>query len=133
VFSTPCGVWAATYLGNLPPVDDNFDPRPDDGLRQIDRMGNPAATLRSFPRHLRTPLISASREPTRAISASRSLTRLLRLTRNFARYIPRTAKIRIRISRSWRRWQFRTSCVLRPNKPMDIRTDGNSLTGRPTS
>lgn len=51
VFSTPCGVWAATYLGNLPPVDDNFDQRAadDDGLRQIDRMGNPAVNTALIP------------------------------------------------------------------------------------
>ena len=54
VFSTPCGVWAATYLGNLPPVNDKFDPRPDDdGLRQIDRMGNPAVNTALIPAPLK--------------------------------------------------------------------------------
>jgi uncharacterized protein DUF4331 len=50
VFSTPCGVWAVTYLGNLR-IDDNgrFDEHSDDDLRQVDRMGNPAVNTALIP------------------------------------------------------------------------------------
>ena len=49
-FSTPCGVWAVTYLGKLKEHHDadNFDPHPD-GLRQVDRMGNPAINMALIP------------------------------------------------------------------------------------
>jgi hypothetical protein len=54
VFSTPCGVWAVTYLGNLPPDDDKFDVHPgEDGLRQVDRMGNPAVNTALIPAALK--------------------------------------------------------------------------------
>jgi hypothetical protein len=54
VFSTPCGVWAVTYLGNLRPEDDKFDLHPDeDGLRQVDRMGNPAVNTALIPAGLK--------------------------------------------------------------------------------
>ena len=52
-FSTPCGVWAVTYLGKLKEHhdEDTFDPHPD-GLRQVDRMGNPAVNMALIPRAL---------------------------------------------------------------------------------
>jgi hypothetical protein len=54
VFSTPCGVWAVTYLGNLPPDDDNVHRVSDDeDLRQIDRMGNPAVNTALIPAALK--------------------------------------------------------------------------------
>jgi hypothetical protein len=41
-FSTPCGTWAVTYLGNFGSDDpEKFEAHPED-LRQVDRMGNPA-------------------------------------------------------------------------------------------
>jgi hypothetical protein len=54
VFSTPCGVWAVTYLGNLR-IDDNgrFDEHSDDDLRQVDRMGNPAVNTALIPAALK--------------------------------------------------------------------------------
>ena len=39
---TPCGVWAVTYLGNFNYDDpERFEKHPE-GLKQVDRMGNPA-------------------------------------------------------------------------------------------
>jgi len=53
VFSTSCGVWAVTYLGNF-----NFDePEKFEGhpeaLRQVDRMGNPAVNTALIPAALK--------------------------------------------------------------------------------
>jgi hypothetical protein len=49
VFSTPCGVWAVTYLGHFNYDDpERFEPNPD-GLRQVDRMGNPAVNTALIP------------------------------------------------------------------------------------
>ena len=52
-FSTPCGVWATTYLGHFKDPDpDRFDPHPD-GLRQVDRMGNPLVNIALIPNALK--------------------------------------------------------------------------------
>jgi len=41
-YYTPCGVWGVTYLGDFRPDDpEHFEKHPE-GLRQVDRMGNPA-------------------------------------------------------------------------------------------
>ncbi len=49
VFSTPCGVWAVSYLGDFKPDDpEKFEKNPE-GLRQIDRMGNPAVNTALIP------------------------------------------------------------------------------------
>lgn len=49
VFSTPCGAWATTFLGNFNYDDPNeFEPLPE-GLRQVDRMGNPAVNTLLIP------------------------------------------------------------------------------------
>lgn len=46
---TPCGVWAATFLGDFRFDDvDVFDRHPE-GLRQVDRMGNPAVNTALIP------------------------------------------------------------------------------------
>ncbi len=55
-FSTPCGLWAVTYLGNVD-ADDNdrghdhnkSDAHQDHDLQQIDRMGNPAVNTALIP------------------------------------------------------------------------------------
>jgi len=48
-FSTPCGVWAVTYLGNFNYDDpEKFEAHPE-GLRQVDRMGNPAVNTALIP------------------------------------------------------------------------------------
>jgi hypothetical protein len=66
VFSTPCGLWAVTYLGNVD-ADDNdrdhdhnkdrdhnrSDAHRDQDLRQIDRMGNPAVNTALIPAPLK--------------------------------------------------------------------------------
>jgi hypothetical protein len=57
-FSTPCGVWAVTYLGTDDLGDsrtddtENLEARPD-GLRQVDRMGNPAVNTALIPAALK--------------------------------------------------------------------------------
>lgn len=52
-FATPCGAWATTYLGNFRPDDlTNFEGKPE-GLRQIDRVGNPLAGSALIPPELR--------------------------------------------------------------------------------
>jgi hypothetical protein len=66
VFSTPCGLWAVTYLGNVDADDedrnhdhngghdhDRFDAPRDQDLRQIDRMGNPAVNTALIPAPLK--------------------------------------------------------------------------------
>jgi len=66
VFSTPCGLWAVTYLGNVD-ADDNdrdhdhngdhdhnrSDAHQGQDLRQIDRMGNPAVNTALIPAPLK--------------------------------------------------------------------------------
>jgi hypothetical protein len=48
-FSTPCGAWAVTYLGDFRPDDaEKFEANPGD-LRQVDRMGNPAVNTALIP------------------------------------------------------------------------------------
>ena len=48
-FSTPCGTWAVTYLGHFNKDDlERLEPHPD-GLRQVDRMGNPAVNTVLIP------------------------------------------------------------------------------------
>ena len=39
---TPCGVWAVTYLGNFNYDDPEKLEKHPEGLKQVDRMGNPA-------------------------------------------------------------------------------------------
>jgi len=53
-FSTPCGAWAVAYLGKLKEHhdDDKFDPHPE-GLRQVDRMGNPLVNTALIPNALK--------------------------------------------------------------------------------
>jgi Domain of unknown function (DUF4331) len=52
-FSTACGVWAATYLGDFRPDDlQQFEPKPEK-LRQIDRVGNPMVSTMLIPGALR--------------------------------------------------------------------------------
>jgi hypothetical protein len=54
VFSTPCGVWAVTYLGNVQTNDNaRFEERSDENLRQVDRMGNPAVNTALIPAALK--------------------------------------------------------------------------------
>jgi hypothetical protein len=66
VFSTPCGVWAVTYLGNVDGDDNDrdhehsgnhnhgrSDEHRDQDLRQIDRMGNPAVNTALIPAPLK--------------------------------------------------------------------------------
>jgi uncharacterized protein DUF4331 len=46
---TACGVWAVTYLGNFNYDDpEKFEKRPE-GLKQVDRMGNPAVNTALIP------------------------------------------------------------------------------------
>ena len=46
---TPCGVWAVTYLGDFRLDDpEKFEAHPE-GLRQVDRMGNPAVNTALIP------------------------------------------------------------------------------------
>jgi hypothetical protein len=62
-FSTPCGLWAVTYLGNVDADDndhhdhdhdhDKPDTHRDQDLRQIDRMGNPAVNTALIPAPLK--------------------------------------------------------------------------------
>ena len=53
VFSTPCGVWAVTYLGNFNSDDpEKFEAHPE-ALRQVDRMGNPAVNTALIPATLK--------------------------------------------------------------------------------
>ena len=53
VFFTPCGVWAVTYLGDFRPDDpEHFEKHPE-GLRQVDRMGNPAVNTALIPAALK--------------------------------------------------------------------------------
>ena len=47
-FSTPCGAWAVTYLGNLRPNNPNADPNPASAL-QVDRVGNPLVNAALIP------------------------------------------------------------------------------------
>lgn len=48
-FSTPCGTWAVTYLGHFNKDDlERLEPHPE-GLRQVDRMGNPAVNTVLIP------------------------------------------------------------------------------------
>ncbi|MBV8294308.1 MAG: DUF4331 family protein [Mycobacterium sp.] len=50
-FTTPCGVWAVTYLGPYEPESTGV---PDaNGLNQIDRMGNPAVNTALIPAALK--------------------------------------------------------------------------------
>ena len=52
-FFTPCGVWAVTYLGDFRPDDpEHFEKHPE-GLRQVDRMGNPAVNTALIPAALK--------------------------------------------------------------------------------
>jgi hypothetical protein len=52
-FFTPCGVWAVTYLGDFRPDDpEHFEKHPE-GLRQVDRMGNPAINTALIPAALK--------------------------------------------------------------------------------
>lgn len=52
-FFTPCGVWAVTYLGNFGFDDpEKFEKHPE-GLRQVDRMGNPAVNTALIPAALK--------------------------------------------------------------------------------
>jgi len=53
VFSTSCGVWAVTYLGNFNFDDpEKFEGHPE-ALRQVDRMGNPAVNTALIPAALK--------------------------------------------------------------------------------
>ena len=46
---TPCGVWAVTYLGKFNYDDpEKFEAHPE-GLKQVDRMGNPAVNTALIP------------------------------------------------------------------------------------
>jgi len=52
-FSTPCGAWATSFLGNFRLDDlEEFEPKPE-GLRQIDRVGNPLVSTMLIPGALR--------------------------------------------------------------------------------
>jgi uncharacterized protein DUF4331 len=53
VFSTPCGVWAVTYLGNFNRDDPEKFEVPPEALRQVDRMGNPAVNTALIPAALK--------------------------------------------------------------------------------
>jgi hypothetical protein len=51
-FSTPCGSFATTYLGNLPDLDKDDHGNSHDhlkNLQQVDRMGNPAVNTALIP------------------------------------------------------------------------------------
>jgi uncharacterized protein DUF4331 len=50
---TPCGVWAATYLGDFRFDDPERFERHPEGLRQVDRMGNPAVNTALIPAALK--------------------------------------------------------------------------------
>ena len=50
-FTTPCGVWAVTYLGRYEP--ESTDDQILNGLNQIDRMGNPAVNTALIPAALK--------------------------------------------------------------------------------
>src|SRR6516165_4151342 len=53
VFSTPCGVWAVTYLGIFnSAAPEKFEAHPE-ALRQVDRMGNPAVNTALIPAALK--------------------------------------------------------------------------------
>jgi len=53
VFSTSCGVWAVTYLGNFNFDDPEKFERHPEALRQVDRMGNPAVNTALIPAALK--------------------------------------------------------------------------------
>jgi hypothetical protein len=49
----PCGAWAVTYLGDFKTNDpEKFEAHPE-GLRQVDRMGNPAVNTALIPAALK--------------------------------------------------------------------------------
>jgi hypothetical protein len=50
-FTTPCGVWAVTYLGHYEP--ESTRDSDSDRLNQIDRMGNPAVNTALIPAALK--------------------------------------------------------------------------------
>lgn len=92
VFSTPCGLWAVTYLGNVDTGDDDhdrdhghnkFDAHRDHDLRQIDRMGNPAVNTALIPAPLKDAFNFGIPQTDAKDFAGAILTQILTLDKKF--------------------------------------------------
>lgn len=82
-FTTPCGVWAVTYLGNFHTSDTvNLEAHPE-ALRQVDRMGNPAVNTLLIPAALKDSFNFGEPKDDAANFAGVILNQILALDKDF--------------------------------------------------
>lgn len=84
-FTTPCGAWAVTYLGDFDPNDlkHDDDGAPPKGLQQVDRMGNPAVNTALIPAALKDAFNFADPQNDAKDFASVILNQILTLDKAF--------------------------------------------------